>query len=547
MQVGRKHPAASVRSLSTLLTASILLCFAISLSAQTDPGPRPAGTAFIFSATDQFGNTIKDTAQAGIGLAECSAAGCFLPGLTGPQTQMWFAGLATFGDVASVLGPVPGNTAEPIPGLGTMYNGTSCGMCHLQPSIGGSSPGIGTFGFLQNPQIPAATHRGAMNTVPSFITSTGPVREARFPQNIDTSGNPTGTLDGSVHELYTIEGRDDAPSGCNVPQNPFFQTEVNNNNVVFRIPTPLYGLGFVSTTSDAMLQNAVNAGQAMGFGTGGRFNIDPNDQTFTRFGWKAQNPSLLLFAGEAANVEMGVTNELFPFERLPGTCASNKTPEDFTIPTSSTTIKLNPAVNAANIESMAFFMFTNAPPAQCNWNSQVNPTTGQVQCLPLDSTAIHGQQVFNDLGCNSCHTTQLTTGPSTFVDLNNATFQPFSDFALHHMGSQLTDGVNQGVAGPDEFRTAPLWGLGQRLFLMHDGKNQDLLSAIRRHSASNSDCTSVTSPAESFMLNGSIVTIPGVTTLSCGSDADTVINNFNSRLLSTPQDIRDLYRFLRSL
>jgi len=139
------------------------------------------------------------------------------------------------------------------------------------------------------------------------------------------------------------------------------------------------------------------------------------------------------------------------------------------------------------------------------------------------------------------------TGPSTFVDLNNATFQPFSDFALHHMGSQLTDGVNQGVAGPDEFRTAPLWGLGQRLFLMHDGKNQDLLSAIRRHSASNSDCTSVTTPAESFTLNGSIVTIPGVTTLSCGSDADTVINNFNSRLLSTPQDIRDLYRFLRSL
>lgn len=552
MQCTRGCPLALGRCFRCIATAVVLLCVAVPLVAQTgtlDPGPRPTGSAVIFQATDQFNNRITDTAQSGNPGGICSAAGCFLPHLTGPQTVMWFAGLATFGDLVSVTGnpksPINGVPGEPIAGLGTYYNGNSCGMCHLQPAIGGSSPGVGTPGFTQNPQIDVATHRGALNQVPSFITPTGPVREARFPRNIDSAGNPLNTLDGSVHELYTIQGRDDA-QGCSVAQDPFFQTEVNDNNIIFRIPTPLFGLGFVETTSDDVLEANLQASQGLGFNTGGRFNASGNDQTFTRFGWKAQNPSMLVFSGEAANVEMGINNELFPFERTPGNCAPNPTPEDFTIPTSQTLVELNPPADASNVEAMSFFMFTNAAPAQCNWNSQVNQN-GTVQCLALDQFAQHGKQVFEELGCNSCHSEQLTTGPSNFTDLNNQPFQPFSDFALHHMGSQLTDGVNQGVAGPDEFRTAPLWGLGQRLFLMHDGKNKDLLSAILRHGDFSGNCTDVTSVAETFTLNGSVITIPGVLTQTCGSDANQVITNFNNRLKSSASDISDLFKFLRSL
>lgn len=558
MQCTHECPSTPGRFLPYLVTAVVLLWFAVPLNAQSgtglDPGPRPTGSAVIFSAGDGFGNVITDTAQAAnFSGISCSAAGCFLPNLSGPEVTMWFAGLATFGDLVSVTGnPKSPSTiapGEPIAGLGTFYNGNSCGMCHLQPAIGGSSPGPGTPGFTINPQIPVATHRGAMNTVPPFITPMGPVREARFPRNIDPSGNPLNTLDGSVHELYTIEGRNDAPSGCNVPQDPFFQTEINDDNIIYRIPTPTFGLGFVETTSDATLEQNLSASQALGFSTGGRFNIDGNDQTFTRFGWKAQNPSMLVFAGEAANVEMGVTNELFPFERLPGTCATNATPEDFTIPTSQTAIQLNPPADASNVEAAAFFMFTNAAPAQCNWNSPVNQN-GTVQCLALDQFAQHGQVVFGELGCNSCHSTQLTTGPSNFTDLNNVTFLPYSDFALHHMGSVLTDGVNQGVAGPDEFRTAPLWGLGQRLFLLHDGRTNNLFTAIEDHADFSGNCTDVTSVAETFTLNGSMITIPGVMTQTCGSDANQVITNFNNRLSNGAtgiQDIQDLFKFLRSL
>ena len=98
--------------------------------------------------------------------------------------------------------------------------------------------------------------------------------------------------------------------------------------------------------------------------------------------------------------------------------------------------------------------------------------------------------------------------------MSNITYHPFSDFALHHMGSRLSDGINQGAAGPDQFRTAPLWGLGQRLFFLHDGRTSDLLQ---------------THPGPSF---------------SNGSEANNVIRRFNSLSRSQMQDVLN---FLRSL
>jgi len=551
--------SSSVQRVWILYLSVAMALMTASLAAQTDPGARPTGSAIVFAVPDGHGNTINDTAQVPPTDAQACAplsstepvpqvAGCFLPNLNGPQTTLWFAGLITFGDLVSVRGISSSSTnPEPIAGLGTFYNGNSCAMCHLQPAIGGSSPGVGTPFFTVNPQFAVATHRGAINTPPAFVhRNDGPIVEARFVLNIDSNGNPLTTADGSVHELYTIEGRDDAPPGCNVPQDPFFATEVSDNNLILRTPTPTYGLGFVETTSDLTLQKNLIASQGLGFGTGGRFNTSGNDQTITRFGWKAQNPSLLMFAGEASNVEMGVTNELFPFEKSPGDCATNRTPEDLTAPNSSTAVTLNPIVLDSDIEALAFFMFTNAAPAQCDFQSGVNGS-GQPFCNSLGASAVRGQSQFVTIGCSSCHTPQLTTGPSAFTDLNNATFQPFSDFALHHMGSKLVDGINQGQAGPDEFRTAPLWGLGQRRFFMHDGRTKDLVAAIELHKSLPSNCTDVTSVSESFLLNGSPVQIQPQSTQSCGSDANQVIQNFDNLVTNNPQGAQDLLNFLRSL
>ena len=74
---------------------------------------------------------------------------------------------------------------------------------------------------------------------------------------------------------------------------------------------------------------------------------------------------------------------------------------------------------------------------------------------------------------------------------SNVKFQPYSDFALHDMGTGLADNVSQGNANGRQFRTAPLWGVGQRLFFLHDGRAKDLNVAIEQHASQGSEANGV--------------------------------------------------------
>jgi CxxC motif-containing protein (DUF1111 family) len=454
--------------------------------AQEDPGPRPGA----------------------------AGGGGPYPTLNANEQNFFNQALLRFQEVNSVSG-----TIEPGNGLGPTFNGNSCAMCHAQPAIGGAGPGlISPQNPVANPQVALATLDGATNSVPSFITANGPVREARFVRN------PDGSPDGGVHGLYTIAGRTDAP-GCTLGQ-PDFAHEAAANNVIFRIPTSLFGLGLVENTPDATLRANLDSTQAARsqLGIGGSFNTSGNDGSITRFGWKAQNKSLLVFAGEAYNVEQGVSTELFPNERsaVPG-CVFNSTPED-----SSNILNGNPASPnfgtpigtvsemLADFENFAAFMRLSAP---------------AIPGAAAPSTQ-NGASLFNKVGCALCHSPSLTTAASVFTGMGGVTYAPYSDFALHHMGPGLADGINQGAAGPDQFRTAPLWGVGQRLFFLHDGRTSDLLQAIYDHTSSvhgsSVDCRS---DRRSNQRN-------------CGSEADAVIRNF--KLLS-PSQIQDILNFLRSL
>src|SRR4030095_4672129 len=107
------------------------------------------------------------------------------------------------------------------------------------------------------------------------------------------------------------------------------------------------------------------------------------------------------------------------------------------------------------------------------------------------ATVDRGRQVFANVGCQACHVRSLTTGKANVAALSNVTFEPLSDFALHDMGSGLADGVSQGNANGREFRTAPLWVLGQRIFFLHDGRTNDLAEAIRQHASRGSEANEV--------------------------------------------------------
>ena len=130
-------------------------------------------------------------------------------------------------------------------------------------------------------------------------------------------GESTTLPNGGVEDLFTVTGRSDAGT-CSLTQ-PSFTSAQAANNIIFRIPTPVFGAGLVENLDDSTLlsNRADNLNNHLGIS--GTFNHNGNDGTISRFGWKAQNKSLHIFAGEAYNVEMGITNLLFPQDRpLPG-------------------------------------------------------------------------------------------------------------------------------------------------------------------------------------------------------------------------------------
>jgi CxxC motif-containing protein (DUF1111 family) len=519
-----------------------------------DPGPRPVGTVAataicpVDSAKFPGAPACIDVSQP-VDANGNGGAGNVIS-LTSNLTGLWFQGLTVFETQATVTPQTTSAGASTIGGLGPSFNAESCFQCHSQPAVGGSSPGLDkgsqTPGFPDgNPQVGDAPTADQLTAVKSFITASGPVREARFPSgfvgtpNVATLGNPANVPPGAVAELFVVTtAMTGVPADCEITQEPF-ATEVTDKNIIFRIPIPTFGDGLVENTPDQNLynnsQNAASVANDLGI-TGinfGVFNTSGNDQTITRFGWKAQNKSLLMFAGEASNVEMGVTNELFQNERTNGNgdCSPNSEPEDQVfVPSESTITSINTNANlgpagvasdiSSNIENFAVFMRLNAAPGQCAFNSGVDSTTDVAQCFSLTCTSSttgcvnpnpsladvqsiqRGQALFGSLnnstnttlaagtasagvesiGCVLCHSDSMVTTTSATTQLNSVTFSPFSDFALHGMGG-LADGVSQGglPAGGDQFRSAPLWGIGQRLFFLHDGRATSLLTAINDH------------------------------------------------------------------
>ena len=391
-------------------------------------------------------------------------AGDHIAGLTAREIEFFELGKEDFEE------------AEDVPdGLGPRMNLDGCGGCHAQPAVGGTSPAV-------NPQVDFASKLGGTDTVPPFITLNGPIREARFIRN------PDGTPDGGVTNLFTITGREDA-DGCNLAQ-PNFERELERRNVIFRIPTPVFGTGLIEQISDATIitNQQANASTKRALGIRGRPNVfvsgrtisgaanrNGNDGTITRFGWKAQNVSLLLFSGEAYNVEMGITSELFQNERdQTQGCSFAQVPNDVQNMEATTALE-----GVTAIQNFANFQRFLAPPQA----SAVSPGGAR--------SIARGRSAFESTGCALCHTPTLRTGDSTVAALRHKNANLFSDLLLHDMGEGLADGVSQGQAGPREFRTSPLWGLGQRIFFLHDGRTSDLLTAIRAHRSTGSEANDV--------------------------------------------------------
>jgi CxxC motif-containing protein (DUF1111 family) len=427
-----------------------------------------------------------------------AAAGNFYTALTPNQSSITTRLTQIFTEVNFVAG---GPLVKTV-GLGPRFNSNSCNSCHAYPAVGGSSP-------PNNPLFGIYQLQGATNTMPYFITANGPVIVARFPYKSDGV-----TPDGGVHQMFTISNRTDAP-GCTTMVQPDFTTAQTNNDIIFRQTTPTFGTGLMELIQESAIIANMNANQTLkqSLGISGHANYSDDDGTITRFGWKAQNKSLLYFAGEAYTVEEGVSDEAFPSENdesipsclppfpvPPGTNKTKGVPDD----RNDTGEAPKAPVNfPGDLERFSLFMRFLAPPTPV---------------APTPSTS-NGLVQFQNVGCNMCHNVSFTTPSSSIAALSNVTATLYSDLLVHDMGPGLADNVKQGNATGDQFRTAPLWGIGQRYFFLHDGRTTDIVQAIEDHRSN---------------ANG----------VYPNSEANTVINNFDAL---SQQNQQDLVNFLRSL
>ena len=154
-----------------------------------------------------------------------AGAGGPIAGLTTDELEMFQVGLEDFSEEEDV-----GD------GVGARFNFVGCAGCHMQPAVGGTSPAV-------NPLFRVVEDLGfSGNAIPSFLKRNGPVREARFPFA------PDGSRDGGVHALFVIRGHPDA-AGCNIVQEDF-EKQVRDANIVFRIPSPVFGAGLIEAIPD---------------------------------------------------------------------------------------------------------------------------------------------------------------------------------------------------------------------------------------------------------------------------------------------------------
>jgi len=319
-------------------------------------------------------------------------------------------------------------TAEtPAEGLGPVFNDVSCVACHMGPgsAVGGNTKRT----------------------------------EIRFGKNVNGVFDPLLALGGSLiqsqgigHEgvLDTRQCASVSFAGEKVPAGANVQAQ--------RRTTPLFGLGLVDATPDDTFKQLAADQAKKTPATAGIVNVIPRVETrqqnlVGRFGWKAQNATLHVFAGDAYLNEMGVTNPTFPNENCPqGDCSRL-----------SCLVAPEPNDDGDDVDAFNDFMTFLAPPP-------AGPP-------PHDSA---GEQTFRRIGCADCHTPTLTTGPNASAALNGVTFHPYSDFLLHDMGP-LGDGITQGDATGTLMRTAPLWGLRTQATLLHDGRATTVTDAIEAH------------------------------------------------------------------
>lgn len=377
-----------------------------------------------------------------------------LANLSSQHKSEYLSGISQF---FSIFNPVQSAAHG---GLGPQFNMTSCRQCHRgngrsQPPM--SEDDLNT-GLLIRLSIAGEDEHG------------GPLGVPAFGSQLQTRATDENPVEGKYYIDYVSEQVMYA-DGNGVA---IYQPYINFYNLYETMPagvlksarnaSPVFGLGLLEAVSDQEIISRADEQDANGDYISGKVNnvwdIASQSMKVGRFGWKASSPTIMQQNAEAFNQDMGVTSELIPNENCSSqtNCVGGSTTEyDITM---------------AELEQLESFIRGIAVPAPRHLEAE------EVQ---------QGRQLFYDIGCTGCHTPQLITGESEWVELSHQIIYPYTDLLLHDLGEVLGDGRPDFEASANEWRTAPLWGIGLTKVVnpdakfLHDGRASTLEEAILWH------------------------------------------------------------------
>lgn len=344
-------------------------------------------------------------------------------------------------------------------GRGPIFNNVSCAACHISDGRG-KVPGAGDSSISTLFRISMA----GVNAVG------GPMPVPGFGDQIQNRANYNTVKEADVlvhYEEKTFSFGDGSSYSLRFPS-----YQVTNAYTALpadimlsaRVAAPVFGLGLIAGISEADVLARADENDADGDGISGRPNwvwdVQKKSSTLGRFGWKANQPSLLQQIAAAYNGDMGVTSSIFPVENCVGQPQDDHRADD-------------PELSDSLLYANEFYVRTLAVPARRNLDDP------QVQA---------GKALFNSSGCVKCHIPdQRTAADMAFPAISNQLIHPYTDLLLHDMGSELADGRPDFKATGSEWRTAPLWGIGltQKVNghsnFLHDGRARSLLEAVLWH------------------------------------------------------------------
>ncbi len=355
-----------------------------------------------------------------------------------------------------------GNDAD---GLGPLFNAASCEACHM--SDGRSLPVPGQS-MLIRLSVPGKDANGGPKPHPVYGGQFGDVAipgvKAEGTVNLSFREIPGKYADGEPYSL-----REPIIKLEELGYGPLGEETMTST----RVASSVFGLGLLEAISDETLRSWADPDDRDGDGISGRVNMvfDPENQkqAIGRFGWKAEESSILNQTAGAALNDMGVTSAVLTAEN----CTAAQTACNAAISGGSPENPSSPEFSYERLKDVAVYLSFLSVPARGHLD---------------DPKVMRGETLFAEAGCASCHkATAMTGGDHELKRLRNQNIQPFTDLLLHDMGEGLADNRPSFSANGREWRTAPLWGIGMvetvngHTNFLHDGRARGFEEAILWH------------------------------------------------------------------